>query len=144
MWSRSRCRLSPAVRYDTLAFSGTRATGQRTPARSTPQGAGGPLRRRVYRTMMGRTVHTAPPVVACGDFLFAGVLVLLWEEHGSRGRHSGARSVVLAGPGAPGGRVEVPGAGDAGAAVCLGGGGPGDAQPAAWAAAGVQLPGFGP
>src|ERR1017187_3026780 len=51
MWSRSRCRLSPAARYDILAFSGTRATGQRTPARSTPQGAGGPLHRLAYRTM---------------------------------------------------------------------------------------------
>ena len=46
----------------------------------------------------------------------------------------------LAGPGAPGGRVEVPGGGDAGLAVRLGGWGPGDAQPAAWAAAGCQLP----
>src|SRR6266446_11006466 len=51
---------------------------------------------------------------------------------------------MLAGPGAPGGRVEVPGAGDAGTAVRVGGRGPGDAQPAAWAAAGVQLPGFDP
>src|SRR5260370_27521877 len=51
---------------------------------------------------------------------------------------------MLAGPGAPGGRVEVPGAGDAGTAVRLGGRGPGDAQPAAWAAADVQLPGFDP
>src|SRR6266576_803162 len=51
---------------------------------------------------------------------------------------------MLAGPGAPGGRVEVPGAGDAGTAIRLGGRGPGDAQPAAWAAAGVQLSGFGP
>src|SRR5712691_6980761 len=51
---------------------------------------------------------------------------------------------MLAGPGAPGGRVEVPGAGDAGTAIRLGGRGPGDAQPAAWAAADVQLTGFGP
>src|SRR6266705_3335429 len=51
---------------------------------------------------------------------------------------------MLAGPGAPGGRVEVPGTGDAGTAIRLGGRGPGDAQPAAWAAADVQLTGFGP
>jgi hypothetical protein len=44
------------------------------------------------------------------------------------------------GPGAPGGRVEVPGAGDAGAAVCLGGGGPGDAQPATWARRASRCP----
>src|SRR5712691_9887274 len=51
---------------------------------------------------------------------------------------------MLAGPGAPDGWVEVPGAGDAGTAIRLGGRGPGDAQPAAWAAADVQLTGFGP
>src|ERR1035441_3209840 len=44
-------RTMPAARYDILAFSGTRATGQRTPARSTPQESGGPLRRLAYRTM---------------------------------------------------------------------------------------------
>src|SRR5260370_42181189 len=48
--------------------------------------------------------------------------------------------VVLAGPVAPGGGVEVPGGGDAGVpsgfGVCV----PGDAQPAAGAAAGGELP----
>src|ERR1039457_2012208 len=51
MWCRSRCCLSPVARYDTRAFSGTRATGQRTAARNTPQEAGGPLRRPAYLTL---------------------------------------------------------------------------------------------
>src|SRR5579864_1456156 len=144
MLPRSRYRVSPAARYDTLALSGTRATGRKTPVRSVPPTGDGPIRRQVYRTMTGRTVHTAPPVVACGDFPFSWCLGAAMGRAWQPLVTFGARSAVLGGPGAPGGRVEVPGAGDAGAAVCLGGRGPGDAQPAAWAAAGVQLSGFGP
>ena len=61
------CSSGPGVMYlpqrgrDTLVLSGTRATGQRTLVRSTPQEAGAPLRRRVYRTMTaGRGAVTSP------------------------------------------------------------------------------------
>ena len=40
--------LSSAVRYGTLVLAGTRVNYQRTAARNTPQGAGGPLRRLAY------------------------------------------------------------------------------------------------
>src|ERR1017187_9811346 len=55
-----------------------------------------------------------------------------------------AASASPAGPGAPGGGVEVPGLVDAAAAFCLDLVVPGDVQPGPGAAAGAELPCFDP
>src|SRR5712691_1244284 len=103
----------------------------------------------------GRTIHTAPPAIAFLDV--SGLLGVC----GGRGRYSPGSCVSVSGgadssggglvllgpvprPGAAGGRVQVAGAGDAPAACGLDPGGPGDEQPAARAAAGVELSGFDP
>src|SRR5271166_5778934 len=139
------------MRCDIHAFYGTRARGRRNLARSMPQGAGALLRRRAYRTMTGRTIHTAPPATVCLDVLdWCGSVLVRAACAGSLSRACQAVPTFLAasaspsGPGAPGVGAEVAGLLDPGAAFCLDLVVPGDVQAAARTVAGVKFPGFDP
>src|SRR6516225_11401553 len=80
----------------------------------------------------------------CGAVLVRPASAERVYEHGRWHRHSLAASASLAGLGAPGGGVEVPGLLDPALAVGLDRLVPGDAEPAGGAAAGGELPGVDP